>query len=523
MTVLYVHPEVQNIFSEYSSIIDFLSIKGKIIKSSPRRRVLQIKCGGQTFFIKIHEGVGWKEIFKNLFNLRLPVVSARIECMAIRRLEALGVATMSVVAWGEQGWNPARRRSFIITRALEHTIDLEHGLLDVLDRYGPNRVVQKRRLISAVATLAHKLHAHGINHRDFYLCHLRVDRYGPAAVNDPIKLYVMDLHRAQLRRHTPRRWIVKDLSALLYSLLLSPSAVPFARRDGLRFIQAYTNRPWSRALVEEAALWRKVVSRTSRMLRRHPFGKLESGHHALLWLNNLLPAESACCSGRQGRLCIDSSFRQSFGLRKLLRSPDAAMGRGKVLKMGPATTVVRVEINKQQWVIKRYTWCGGWSAFKAVFRNSRSQRAWCNAHRLLCSGVETPRPIAAMDKKISWCRGVSYFISEYVDGERCREYFEQPIHRMASRAVVVENLIGLFRRLCVARLSHGDMKDTNIILRNNRPVLLDLEAVRQHRSDWVWRWHFSRDVRRFLGNRWCDPELVGYLSEQLLPYTNRKQ
>lgn len=522
MTTLYVHREAQKLFSEYPSVTDFLAIEGEVIKSSPRRRVLRIKRGGQAFFIKIHEGVGWKEIFKNLFSLRLPVVSAWTEYAAIRRLEVLGITTVSVVAWGEQGWNPARRRSFIVTRALEHTVDLEHGLLAVLNWPGLGRAAQKRRLIRDVAALAHRLHAHGINHRDFYLCHLRVDRDGPTPLDGPIKLYVMDLHRAQLRRHTPRRWIAKDLSALLYSLLSNPSAVAFTRRDGLRFIQAYTGMPWSRAVVEDAALWRKVVGRTSRMLRRHSLGELDTGRHALQWLNSLPSAKPACCPSRQGGVCIDSSFRQSLGLRNLLRSPDAAMAAGEVLKAGSTTTVVRVEADKQLWVIKRYTRYGVWPTFKALFRSSRSQRAWCNAHRLLRSGVETPRPIAAMDRKISWCHGTSYFVSEYVDGERCREYFEQPVHRMTSRAAVVENIIQLFRRLGMARLSHGDMKDTNIILRNNRPVLLDIEAVRQHRSVWIWRWRFGRDVRRFLGNRWHDPELVCYLSKQLWPCVPRK-
>ncbi|HEC13841.1 MAG TPA: lipopolysaccharide core heptose(I) kinase RfaP [Acidiferrobacteraceae bacterium] len=527
MTKFYVPPKAKKLFPECRSVIDFLAIKGKVIKSSPRRCVLRVERGGQELFIKIHEGVGWREIFKNLFNLRLPIVSAQTEYTAIRRLEALGVATMPVVAWGVQGWNPARRRSFIVTRSLERTVDLEHGLSDVLNQaLNPaslSRAARKRRLIHDVASLTHRLHAHGVNHRDFYLCHLRVDREGPTAMNGPFKLYVMDLHRAQLRRRTPRRWIVKDLSALLYSMLLNPSAVAFTRRDGLRFIRAYTNMPWSHAVAKDAALWCKVVSRTLHMLRRQPFGILDAERHALQWLNDLPLTGSAYCLGRQGDAYINASLRQSSGLRNLLRSPDEIMATGEVLKADSTTTVVRVEADMQQWVIKRYKWQGGWAACRLLFRSSRSQRAWCNAHRLMRSGVETPRPIAALDRRISWHHGASYFISEYVAGERCREYFEQPIHPMASQAVVVENLIGLFRRLGMARLSHGDMKDTNIILRNNRPVLLDLEALRHHRSDWVWRWRFGRDVRRFLGNRWCDPELVRYLSEQLLPYSTRKQ
>src|SRR5690606_40875569 len=51
----------------------------------------------------------------------------------------------------------------------------------------------------------------GVNHRDCYICHflLHTDK---AVDPDDLRLSVIDLHRAQVRDATPRRWRDKDLA-----------------------------------------------------------------------------------------------------------------------------------------------------------------------------------------------------------------------------------------------------------------------------------------------------------------------
>ncbi|MEJ7247926.1 lipopolysaccharide kinase InaA family protein, partial [Staphylococcus epidermidis] len=73
---------------------------------------------GQPYFVKIHRGIGWGEILKNLVTAKLPVLGAGQEWVAIQRLQALVVPTMTAVAFGEKGSNPADQHSFIITQEL---------------------------------------------------------------------------------------------------------------------------------------------------------------------------------------------------------------------------------------------------------------------------------------------------------------------------------------------------------------------------------------------------------------------
>ena len=111
---------------------EVFGIRGEVYRepAGAGRRTLRFELGGVGYFLKLHWGVGWREIFKNLFSLRLPVLGARNEWLAIKRLDQLGVETMQLAGFGEEGWNPARRRSFVITRELGDTVSLEDYCLD---------------------------------------------------------------------------------------------------------------------------------------------------------------------------------------------------------------------------------------------------------------------------------------------------------------------------------------------------------------------------------------------------------
>ena len=233
-----------------------MHMDGEMFRELPAegRRTLRFRCEGRSYFIKIHRGVGWREIFKNLFSLRLPVISARNEWRAIERLEQLGILTTPLVARGERGWNPARRESFVVTRDLGKTISLEDLTADWREQ--PPAPALKWGLVRETARIARTLHEHGINHRDFYLCHFLLDLHQPPDPARPL-LYLIDLHRVQLRRRTPRRWLVKDIGGLYFSAL----DVGLTRRDVYRFLRAYFQKPLREVLQNEAGLLAEFTAR----------------------------------------------------------------------------------------------------------------------------------------------------------------------------------------------------------------------------------------------------------------------
>lgn len=238
------------------------ALNGQVFRALEGRRTFRTEVGGQAYFVKIHHGVGWREIFKNLFSLRLPVLGASNEWQAIARLKALGVETMHAVAYGQRGGNPAQLHSFIITEELAPTVSLEDFCRDWPK--DPPPLALKRALIERVAEMAGRMHRGGVNHRDCYLCHFLL-HLDPAPTPDHLRLSVIDLHRTQCRAATPRRWRDKDLAGLYFSSL----NIGLTGRDVLRFLRTYFKQPLRQVLAEEATLLRFLQREGARLMDRY--------------------------------------------------------------------------------------------------------------------------------------------------------------------------------------------------------------------------------------------------------------
>lgn len=237
-------------------------LQGQVYRELEGRRTLRTEVDGRGYFVKIHRGIGWGEIFKNLSTAKAPVLGAGQEWRAIQRLHQAGVPTMTAVAYGERGGNPAAQHSFIITEELAPTISLEDYSADWLQN--PPEPALKRALIAEVAHMAGTMHRAGVNHRDFYICHFLLHTDNPVRAQD-FRLSLIDLHRAQTRTQTPRRWRNKDLAGLYFSAL----GIGLTRRDKLRFLHAYFQRPLREALRDEAPLLRWLESKADRLQSRY--------------------------------------------------------------------------------------------------------------------------------------------------------------------------------------------------------------------------------------------------------------
>ncbi len=238
------------------------ALQGEVFRELEARRTLRTEVAGCGYFVKIHRGVGWAEILKNLISLRLPVLGADNEWQAIRRLAALNVDTMHAVAFGQRGSNPATRHSFIVTEDLTPTISLEDYCRDWAT--SPPPVLLKRALVKRVADMAGRMHRGGVNHRDFYICHFLL-HLDPTPTNGSLKLSLIDLHRAQVRDKTPRRWRDKDLASLYFSAL----NIGLTQRDFLRFLCGYFEQPLRQILREESSLLIYLATEADRLQARY--------------------------------------------------------------------------------------------------------------------------------------------------------------------------------------------------------------------------------------------------------------
>jgi len=241
-------------------------LSGEVFRQVKTRRTFRIEMAGSGYFVKHHLGVGWREIFKNLSQFKIPVLGAENELLALKALHRAGVSTMTVAAYGQRrGWNPAAVESFIITAELADTINLED--MTKAWQSSPPAAALRIAAVKGVAASAGTMHRSGMNHRDCYICHYLVPRNAGAA--ELLTPAVIDLHRAQLRKRVPRRYLVKDLAGLMFSAFDSG----LNRHDALRFIKYYASGvPLREELRKNRRLWRDVAAAARRLYRRE-FGR----------------------------------------------------------------------------------------------------------------------------------------------------------------------------------------------------------------------------------------------------------
>ena len=162
----YLRPDIAELWRGTDPLAQAQTLTGEIYREVATRRTLRVILDDKPYFLKLHMGVGWAEIFKNLVTLRLPVVGARNEYQACRYLDEQGIAAPTVAAFAESGINPAARVSFVLCDALEDHESLEDLSLDW--NANPPQPQDVRALTLAVADFARRLHGAGVIHRDFY-------------------------------------------------------------------------------------------------------------------------------------------------------------------------------------------------------------------------------------------------------------------------------------------------------------------------------------------------------------------
>ena len=242
--------ETRNAFDEV------FALNGKEFRRVKNRRTLRVETDGKGFFVKLHTAIGWREIFKNLFQFKLPVTGARNEFLALEKLHQLNVPTMTVAAFGERYSNPAVKESFIITEELCDVETLEALGKNVTDPF------LRIKLLRAVAASAGTMHRAGINHCDCYICHYMLDM---KTVNEKnVTVYVIDLHRARIRKKVPFHYHVKDVAGLFFSAI--PAGL--TGREALRFIREYSQRPLKTELGENRRFWQAVRKAALKLYRK---------------------------------------------------------------------------------------------------------------------------------------------------------------------------------------------------------------------------------------------------------------
>lgn len=230
---------------------------GTLVREAGTRTTHRVEGPRSVFFLKRHRGLA---ITERYFPFRLSSASpARIEWDNHVIMRRSGFDVPDPVAMGESSSTFAvPAESYLVTREVQGP-NLHDMLRDELPgEPGAREASLSQAVIRDLAGLVRRLHSSGFIHRDLYCAHLIVAR-------DPRwgRPYMVDLQRVEQRFPPRRRWLIKDLAAVLHSL---PPNV--SRTDQLRFLMVYLGKTRADPLVKRWA--REVSEKQQRMAQHRP-------------------------------------------------------------------------------------------------------------------------------------------------------------------------------------------------------------------------------------------------------------
>ena len=203
-------------------------------------------------------------------------------------------------------------------------------------------------------------------------------------------------------------------------------------------------------------------------------------------------------------------------LRQILTHPDAALENPdcKVLKSDRTTTVGEISFDGRCFVLKRYNTKNNWHALRRTLRRARAENCWNFALRLAALGIATAPVVGWVQERIAGLKSRSWILCEHVAGPTCASVLSDNTESAVCDEIL-DGITGILLQLRQNRLSHGDLKATNILLVRNRPVIVDLDAVQTHISAAACERALKRDYTRWLKNWREQPEVKTRAIEQL--------
>ena len=399
------------------------------------REVYEGHCNGQNAIIKI--------FLSKLHGKR----HCCRELRGFQKLASRGLETATVLAQGQN-----ENGHFVLV--LEKIKNAQE-LLAVIDpaKATAETVPILKKFFAFVA----KMHQAGIDQRDFNLGNF---------LWDGKRIYAID--PAQIHFHSG--YLSKQKSLWQLAGLFTGRSDLF-QKNKVEFLNMYSQvRGWEFDNPTLQEIEKLVVKKRRLATKRHLKKLLRTSKHAV-------KIRHEHYVGIFKRPLFDQLDPREF-VKKL----DTLIESGQILKNGDSTCVVRCVYSGFDIVIKRYNYQGLWHSLRHTIKGSRAKKCWRFGHLLTAAGIGCAAPLGVVEERRFGMIRQSYIINAFVEGPLLYVTMNDPNCSPKEREAIVQKAERVLEQLGQNRLTHSDMKSSNMIICNGEPVLIDLDSMRQHRN-----------------------------------------
>ena len=329
----------------------------------------------------------------------------------------------------------------------------------------------KMELLLKVADELAKQHVKGVTQEDLHL--------GNFMVKDG-NIYALDPGQMSFcSKALSRKKSLSNLGALAMSL-------PNYDKHNLRELceKYFAARGWKFKSKDEKA-FEKFLLKSEKYALRHSQSKcMRTSKRTLKLVTN-------------GYNCVfEKPFCDDINPHEFIEQIDDLMDKGEILKKGNTCYVSRFDYNNTDIVVKRYNYKGPINLIRRNFQTSRAKRNWLYANLLVSVKIGTPRPLCFIEKKKGHFIWQSYYICEYTDAMNLYTFLANPDLTLSGREKMADRIVDLMAQLGKRGLSHGDMKRSNILISDNKLILIDLDSMKIHGNGLTCQMELAKDIKR---------------------------
>ncbi len=330
---------------------------------------------------------------------------------------------------------------------------------------------EKLDLLLKICRELAKQHSKGILQNDLHLGNFLLANH---------KIYAID--PGQMRFLSSE--LTRDESIRQLAMLLSG----FSNSDGqlidILSREYFRIRNWNFQKPDEKQLAKQMILQTKTTIRRALKKRLRTSKSSVqIKTDNFISV-------------FDRDFCNGYEPLDLIEQIDALMDQGRILKNGNTCYVSRLAWKERDIVIKRYNHKGFIHSLRHTIKGSRARRAWLQAHRLDMLKIATPKPLAYIEKRKAGLIWTSYLITEYVNGQEFCYFLEDQNISEQDRSQTTQQVMDLLDNIGRYKISHGDLKHSNILITQKGPTITDLDAMKVHRWNWTYKARRIKDLER---------------------------